>query len=68
MNFAENQFQLKEMEAKLKELNMKMNPVQENIEMQTRFNNWLVKGGSKAERRCFWLRIDELYDEHTVYT
>lgn len=39
MNFAENQFQLKEMEAKLKELNMKMNPVQENIEMQTRFNN-----------------------------
>lgn len=53
MSFAENTFQLKEMEAKLEGFDMRMNLVQVSIEMQTRFNNSVVKDCSKAKRR--WL-------------
>lgn len=65
INWAENQFRLKEMEAQLKELDIRMNPVQGNPEIQTRFNNSLVKGCSKAARRYFSFNI--VADEHPIY-
>jgi len=53
------------MEAQLKELDIRMNPVQGNPEIQTRFNNSLVKSYSKAARRCFSFNI--VADEHPIY-